>query len=186
MHASFDPMLALLGKATSITMTSPFASVIEMVSYCGLGEDPSLPNINKYPLLVLLNRLQISTEGFPEDPKEQEVEKDVASCSFAEPCLGEAPLSVDGVRALWTLRMVAENPCGIDLKGNPVHLKEVARSMLECGTNPSLKTIIPFLRTVCSSFHLIGAAECGKEADDYYAFLADACTRLPAVAELLT
>lgn len=181
-------LLALVEKSNLITLETPLDTVVEFVESCKLGEDPSLPNINKYPILVLLMRLKIDTSRLPEDKDSQDDEEAgfySPHVPFREALTQKKQLHQQGLETLWVLRMVSESPCGINLKGDFVHLSEVAIAMRQCGPTPSEKEVIPFLCLVCSSLNLIGAGECAKEAVDYDAYVADICSRIPAVADLL-
>lgn len=57
----------LLDEADSISLDSPLTQVTILVNNCLLGSDRSIPNINKVPILVLMDHLSIHAASFPED-----------------------------------------------------------------------------------------------------------------------
>lgn len=181
-------MQTLIDEADSISLNSPLTKITTLVENCMLGSDPSIPNINKFPILVFLDRLSIDATGFPEDEvcdnlnlDEPQYDEDVSIGEILRP---KKLLPRLGSKTLTVLRTVAENPCGISLNGPPVHFSQVLVAIRESGRVRNNKDVVPYLTIACSSIHCVGGGDMSG-VPDCERWTARVCRDLPAVAKLL-
>ena len=176
----------LLDEADSISLDSPLTKVTALVQNCMLGSDPSIPNINKFPILVLMDRLSIDATSFPEDEvcdslDEPQYDEDVSVGEILRP---KKLLPRLGSKTLAVLRTVAENPCGISLNGPPIHLNQVLAAIRESGCVRNNRDAVPYLTLACASIHCVGGGDM-SDVPSCERWTAQVCRDLPAVARLL-